>query len=45
MDIRHLKIVREGNKITVEGLKGVIYVRGKSSYRVQLSLGKNAKGK
>lgn len=33
------------NKIQIEGLRGTIYRRGKNSFRVQLSLGRNAEGK
>lgn len=32
-------------KIQIKGLRGTIYQRGKSSFRVQLSLGRNAEGK
>lgn len=33
------------NKIQIKGLRGTIYQRGEDSYRVQLSLGRNAAGK
>ncbi|MFY9390304.1 MAG: tyrosine-type recombinase/integrase [Limnochordia bacterium] len=33
------------NTIHIKGLRGTIYKRGKDSYRVQLSLGRNAEGK
>lgn len=32
-------------KIQIKGLRGAIYQRGEDSYRVQLSLGRNAEGK
>ena len=33
------------NAIKIEGLRGTIYRRGQNSYRVQLSLGRNAEGR
>lgn len=33
------------NAVQIPGLRGTIYRRGKNSYRVQLSLGRNAQGK
>jgi hypothetical protein len=32
-------------KVQIKGLRGTIYQRGEDSYRVQLSLGRNAQGK